>query len=436
MARSAPPDYYELLGVPRDADSDAIGRAYRKLAKVSHPDSGGNAGIFRLLRVAYETLIDEEQRKQYDADLVNSDIEAEPDSEQPSQPDVVYPSGPAFDDGQDTAAPAAGLLVDPERLSWWASARTEGPVQIEPAYARGRWPAIAAVAAVVVLGICMAFIHSFAIVALVAGVVVLTGVYLGTSKGADVNTLIGAAAVVALTGVGVYMYTAASAPAVLLGVCYLLLLVSAAVLTRRFGLIALIDRLAPPDAIEQYEYGHPGESQRALTPGSDGEIADRFGADALLPLAMIPGVRVFHGLADPDGGPPVSHAVVCGRRVALLSSKYWPAGAYSWTPHGALMRDGAPVASGDLNLDTTVAVYRQSLAGRVDELRGFVQVIPSDGGRVAGSTSPTGLMLGDPQTIIDQIGGWFLSAGTPDVIDRRLLIRLYDHRVVIGGSGE
>lgn len=49
MSRSATPDYYELLGVPRDADVETITKAYRKLARVSHPDGGGNAGMFRLL---------------------------------------------------------------------------------------------------------------------------------------------------------------------------------------------------------------------------------------------------------------------------------------------------------------------------------------------------------------------------------------------------
>ena len=31
-------DYYEVLGVPKDADDAAINRAYRKLAKKYHPD--------------------------------------------------------------------------------------------------------------------------------------------------------------------------------------------------------------------------------------------------------------------------------------------------------------------------------------------------------------------------------------------------------------
>ena len=37
-------DYYEVLGVPRDADQDAIRRAYRKLARKYHPDLNSDSG--------------------------------------------------------------------------------------------------------------------------------------------------------------------------------------------------------------------------------------------------------------------------------------------------------------------------------------------------------------------------------------------------------
>lgn len=63
-------DYYEVLGVTRNADSAAIKKAYRKLAKKYHPDSNeGNARAeerFKEITEAYDVLSDEKKRKLYD----------------------------------------------------------------------------------------------------------------------------------------------------------------------------------------------------------------------------------------------------------------------------------------------------------------------------------------------------------------------------------
>lgn len=59
-------DYYNTLGVPRDADQDTIKRAYRKLAMQHHPDKGGDPNEFQKISEAYETLSDTDKRLQYD----------------------------------------------------------------------------------------------------------------------------------------------------------------------------------------------------------------------------------------------------------------------------------------------------------------------------------------------------------------------------------
>ena len=63
-------DYYEVLGVNKNADAATIKKAYRKLAKKYHPDSNeGNASAaehFKEVNEAYDVLSDEKKRKRYD----------------------------------------------------------------------------------------------------------------------------------------------------------------------------------------------------------------------------------------------------------------------------------------------------------------------------------------------------------------------------------
>jgi curved DNA-binding protein len=59
-------DYYNILGVNRDASPDDIKRAYRKLASHNHPDKGGDTKRFQEIQVAYDTLSDPQKRSEYD----------------------------------------------------------------------------------------------------------------------------------------------------------------------------------------------------------------------------------------------------------------------------------------------------------------------------------------------------------------------------------
>src|SRR5271170_7311069 len=63
-------DYYEVLGVSKEADDEVIKKAYRKLAMQYHPDR--NVGDddaelkFKECAQAYEVLRDPEKRRRYD----------------------------------------------------------------------------------------------------------------------------------------------------------------------------------------------------------------------------------------------------------------------------------------------------------------------------------------------------------------------------------
>lgn len=62
-------DYYDTLGVDRDASQEEIKRAYQKLAKKYHPDVSDESDAedrFKEINEAYEVLKDPEKRKKYD----------------------------------------------------------------------------------------------------------------------------------------------------------------------------------------------------------------------------------------------------------------------------------------------------------------------------------------------------------------------------------
>lgn len=60
-------DYYEVLGVPKNASDEDIKKAFRKLAHQHHPDkSGGDEKKFKEINEAYQVLSNKEKRAQYD----------------------------------------------------------------------------------------------------------------------------------------------------------------------------------------------------------------------------------------------------------------------------------------------------------------------------------------------------------------------------------
>jgi curved DNA-binding protein len=63
-------DFYDVLGVPRNADQEEIQRAYRKIARENHPDVNKDPAAedrFKAAAEAYSVLSDPETRKRYDA---------------------------------------------------------------------------------------------------------------------------------------------------------------------------------------------------------------------------------------------------------------------------------------------------------------------------------------------------------------------------------
>jgi len=94
-----PKDYYQLLGVARDASLATIKRAFRRLARRFDPRRLEGAGdSFAELQAAYETLSDAERRSRYDDELGGEERRAAIDwsfVRRPAAGDLRRPFAPA-----------------------------------------------------------------------------------------------------------------------------------------------------------------------------------------------------------------------------------------------------------------------------------------------------------------------------------------------------
>lgn len=59
-------NYYETLGINKQASQDEVKAAYRRMASKHHPDKGGDTATFQQVEEAYRTLGDEQKRSEYD----------------------------------------------------------------------------------------------------------------------------------------------------------------------------------------------------------------------------------------------------------------------------------------------------------------------------------------------------------------------------------
>lgn len=97
-----------VLGVDPQATAAEVTAAYRRRARVVHPDSGGTAAAFRHLQAAYEAVRDEDRRSGHDADLKASSSSPADGGQKAGH--ARRPPGPSSRDRafQSTAADVAG----------------------------------------------------------------------------------------------------------------------------------------------------------------------------------------------------------------------------------------------------------------------------------------------------------------------------------------
>jgi curved DNA-binding protein len=106
---AADEDFYQVLGVPRNADQDEIQRAYRKLARTYHPDVNSDPGAedrFKKVSEAYDVLSDPQTRRRYDA--FGPDFRQVPEDVDPEQWRRARASAGAGAGGQTRAGRGSG----------------------------------------------------------------------------------------------------------------------------------------------------------------------------------------------------------------------------------------------------------------------------------------------------------------------------------------
>jgi xanthosine utilization system XapX-like protein len=348
-------DYYELLGVGPNASASEIRTAYRALAKVMHPDAGGTAGTFRLLREAYETLSDPERRADYDLD-----DEEDEEEEPPAPAPVAVRRAPMRVFHDDPEYVPARVEIPADTIPWWYTV-TSTRVVLSPTIRPEKAVVISAVAGWVILLLALLMV---------------------------------------------------APPAPLLIVWLLALAASG---TALFSMVRRqLDGYAANTAFTtQYGvhqvYGRPGIGSEHRAEQLTAEVLTRY-------LTRLPGARIFHGLAEPGSVfADVDHAVLCGRRLVLIESKMWLPGHYDVDEAGELWRNDHPFRGGAARLGKQLRIFQQLWPEL--EIRGVLLIYPTRPGEITTDYQGAGIAPMVPADFVREVGGWL--ATDPGTVDRK-----------------
>ncbi|GAA4031548.1 DnaJ domain-containing protein [Allokutzneria multivorans] len=293
-------DYYELLGVSRNATASEIKTAYRSLAKVMHPDAGGTAGTFRMLREAYEVLGDPAQRASYDRGGTSATGGGTATRTRPAR---------KRDFGTDPNYEPPSTLLDPEDIAWWDEVDPEARVRFLPVTSPGHAPAVTA-------------LSGFTLLLLPVLVV-------------DLSPLLLTMWLVTVLGTTMAMLR----------------------LARRYVASGRADRDFAAQIGGRRVFGAPGSERDQLAERLTAELLGDY-------LTRLPGARIFHGLSLPGSVfADIDHAVLCGRRLVLIESKLWLPGHYEADDEGSLWRNGNPFRGGTVSLPRAVAAFHRLMPG-------------------------------------------------------------------------
>lgn len=364
-------DYYELLGVTRDASAAEIRAAYRSLAKFAHPDTGGTTGTFHQLREAYETLLDPRRRAAHDRvfDFGDSGGRASARARPGTRSAARRRTAGSRTVGADPDFVPSRPRPDRRRLPWWRRVDPDDRVRYVPSPAFGSAPGIGVVLCGLLVSLPFALPVDLAPWLLTVWLLLLA---------AEVGLLV--------------------------------------VVARRYRAAVRDERTLDAEFGSRVN-GRPSGESEGLVNRVTAELFETY-------LTRFPAARIFHGLSLPGSVfADVDHAVLCGSRLVLVESKSWLPGHYSTDRSGQVWRNGHRFRGGVSGLSDAVEGYRDVLPGI--DVRGAILVYPNRSGDVTTANAPgADIPVMTPDEFVRAVGGWFVP--DPVTLDREVFLRVLD----------
>lgn len=435
---------YDTLGVRPDASLDEIKKAYRSLARRTHPDTGGEAmkPLFLSVTSAWETLSDPARRAEYDrANGLNNHLHPEPPAPapEPASPSPAEPTADEFWDDlwarksdadakdEASAAPGKARARKPrakdgshepgkpwrEIFSNTLQRRRRHPLPWACAAMLAGWLALVWILAtkeLILSGPEGVLPHgtgmlSYAICWMVGMWMCCHRVRRGLSIGW------GPLAAAAMGALVVYSLNRTHPVA------------SIAVLITGFALnvaaAAWFRRAANLEGVGQ----GPGSPKAATFPrpadGAADPVAQSLTRGALSELLAVPGTRLIENA--PVRGRSLSAIIVNGSRAAVIDSRVLP----DWI-HEDLSGDVAADAPALLpNLESTITADVGAARSNVRSVRGWLIIHPSRTGSVElKPVRGVKIAAASPTDAAEEIGQWLAEGPRAGTIDPDLIYRL------------
>ncbi|MGO1543973.1 MAG: J domain-containing protein [Gulosibacter sp.] len=200
-------------------------------------------------------------------------------------------------------------------------------------------------------------------------------------------------------------------------------------------LTELANASAPAADSDQRVWGEPGGTAMSRSAPGANAVRRMYGeqivGERLAALQRMPGVRVVHGLRLPGGDPnvaTVSHAVLAGRRLAVVDAVLWRPGTYNIDARGQICCDGAPLPASAQEFPHRVERMHDYF-GDVAEVRGWLTVVPERTGEFTVDYARTWRRVrpASVESLLREVGDWLAEDGTE--VDRLLLRDLLELQV-------